>query len=203
MPGFIQSSGFIECFCGVLSGVPTVTAQRQLPQQQITPRFLGVGQTPPETQTIVSYSQVRSDMAGQQLAFDDLFAGAEATTQFELVQWDEDVLQTMATVFNILDASGNMRWNDVDVGTAMMTEGFAIPLWFRYARRNVPAMDALSMPDGYHYYGSRLVQFVPRAGNKANSMLCVWHHRAQRDPATGIWRIRDKDLTAVATLPGV
>lgn len=197
-----QSSGFVEVFVGLLQTVPTVN-NLGIAKQQITPHRLGIGQTPPECQTVSSYFGVRSDMAGQQLNFDEGYAGSEAISHVELTQWDEEVLRVVASVFNLTSvsaAAGVLQWRDTDIGRLMVQEGYAIPIWYRNVRRNVPAQQAVGLAPGYRYVGSRLVQFVPRQGNRANSALCVWHHRAVRDKATGVWTLRDMDLTAVANL---
>lgn len=197
-----QSGGFVEIFVGLLQGVPTVNSSGVV-QQQITPRRLGIGQTPPEAQTVHSYFGIKSDMSGQQLDFDNGYSGSECVSHVELTQWDEGVLRTVASIFNIATTNalaGALRWHDTDIGRLVNQEGFGIPIWYRNVRRNVPAQQAAGLAPGYRYVGSRLIQFVPRQGNRANSALCVWHHRAVRDKATGIWTLRDMDLTAVANL---
>ena len=202
----VFSSGIIECFVGILQGVPVINpATGQVDpniNNRFTPTLLGAGRVPPEPETVPKYFGVKSDLSGQELNYDDGFAGAECMVTFEMTIWDSVVLETVASAFNLIGES-DMQWIDTDIGTLMVTEGYAFPVWFRAGRRNVPAMQALGMAKGYRYMGNRLMRFQEKRGNKENSMLLVFHSRATRNKVNDTWTLRDRDMTAVLNLDGV
>jgi hypothetical protein len=201
MPINVQSSGFVEIFVALINGIPTLNAQGVV-NKNVTIVPFGIGARAPQTQSVPSYFGVKSDQSGQQLNFDEGFAGAECMTTIEVTKWDEAVLQALGSVFN-LAGDGDLVWSTADVGTLMNTEGFGTEIWFRYGRRKVAAMKALGMPDGYHYYGARLVGFTPKAGNEQNAAQLSWHHRAFLNKTNGNFYLRDRDMAAVSGLDAI
>lgn len=199
MAGQAFTSGAVEVFVETINAIPTIGANGAV--RSPTPMFLGVGKVPPRPEVEFAWFNVMNDLAGDQLPYDYGFAGAKAVTAIELTTWIPSVLEAVQAGFNFA-GEFDISWLDTDLGSLMMTEGFAFKTYYRYKRRSVPAMSAQGMPAGRCYWGSRLLSVAEQPGNKENSMFLVFGHQAIRDPATTRWTLRTSNMAAVNNLQG-
>lgn len=88
--------------------------------------YLGTAERTPEIQIRPSWSPVFNSIAGE-VPFDWLFEGEEAFLTADLTRWNEPVYAASASRPN----AGATRGRNIpgDLGTLMISEGFAYQLW--------------------------------------------------------------------------
>lgn len=168
-----------------------------------TPRLLGWTGQGPEPDVRTEYASVPSDRAGERLPRDDMFLGQEALHSIDLSEWDYAVLDLITRGGGIQRANGVVGREDrYDRGTLMITEGYAFPLWYVFARRGAPAMVTQGMPPGEQYFYSRVISHRKRKGTRANMMNIVVHSRSGIASATGAQELFNRDVSgALRALP--
>lgn len=121
-----------------------------------TPFYLGTAERTPKIQIRRAFSPVWNDLGGQLVPYDWCYEGQEGFVVADLTRWNQPVLaalqgaprQTIAAATPGTDVVG-------DIGTLMVTEGAAIPLWIMFPYTAKAAFAA--QPAGYHFLATWLL----------------------------------------------
>lgn len=144
------------------------------------PAYLGTGERAPRPSFRPGFEPLMNDVTGTRIPYDWVFEGEEALVTVRLTRWDENVLFAMQ---NRVGAAGQARGLNLanDIGTLMITEGAAFPLWllfpFGVPGIGKPAMIGGGMPQGYHFYAAFLEgpDDMDQLGTNPRTVDLVWH----------------------------
>ncbi len=153
----------------------------------LTPLYVGTCEDSPVLDFHPAYIPIPVDEAGQTYGFDYLYDGQEADMTAVLNTYNEGVVAFMESY-----AAGGLlnfaspRGLDVDsVGTLMMMEGAALPLWFIFPYAGKGFFAAAAMPPCYRFFATRLTHNGLRnLSTKPKKVLLAW--RAQRIVVPGV-----------------
>jgi hypothetical protein len=176
-----------------------------------SPAYLGTGERAPRPSFRPAFEPVMNDLTGSRIPYDWMFEGEEAIVTVRLTRWDEP---TLAALQNRTGPAGQPRGVNFanDVGTLMLTEGAAYPLWllfpFGIPGIGKPAMIAGGLPQGYHFYAAFLEGPDDRdsLGTNPATVDLTWHcgrvfssSGANNIPRLGTV-LFDHDMSAVNTM---
>jgi hypothetical protein len=142
------STGHISIFCGVGAGG--------------APVFLGHGRRAPRQRIRRAYGKAFCDLGGVQTECDRILDGEIAQVMITLSRWKESVLRVLQSVGSAGPAAargvrGVMA--PAEMGTLMVLEAQAYPLWLAYANSARPAYNNAAngaMPAGRHFFAAHL-----------------------------------------------
>ncbi len=115
------------------------------------PVFVGTSDTPPGFDLVRGFEPVFTDVGGTRLPTDYLYQGQEAYIDLVLTKYVESAYQAMASVPQKVAGAGGINV-DGDIGTLMVTEGGAFPVWVVFPYANKQVFSALGMPAGYRFF---------------------------------------------------
>lgn len=169
--------------------------------------FLGTGERAPRISIKREYEALRSDIAGTRLGLDQSFQGQEAFVTVKLTRWNETILtrlQDSTGAFGVTPGSDNMG----DVGTLMVFEGQAFPLWvqFPYGAGQFAAKTAYANPTngaqmgGYHFFAAILEgEQVLEGGTDPASVSLTFHCYRVFSPTTLSLALYDFNMTGLSS----
>jgi|HubBroStandDraft_3_1064219.scaffolds.fasta_scaffold329365_1 hypothetical protein len=121
------------------------------------PAFIGHGERAPRVEIVQNFKPVMCDLSGDMEQYDAMFMLGHAIIEVDLIR------SNIAPLF-AMQAQPN-PWNAVtlpaglnavgDVGTIMLTEGFAPPLWVRWPYSLKASM--FGLPNGLHFFRTYLL----------------------------------------------
>lgn len=164
------------------------------------PRFIGTGERGPRIRIRRKFSPVYNDIGGPELSFDDLYAGEDAFVFITLTRWNEALYQSLAgTPF---PGSSMMGDGPGEIGTAMVTEGAAFPIYLRFPAPSFrPALAAQAYPLGYRFYAASLVDDDDfETGTAANKRHLIFHCRRAYNPANNNLVLGDFNMSGIPAL---
>jgi hypothetical protein len=180
------------------------------------PVFLGHGERAPRPRVHRHYVPYFSDLGGSRVPFDVAHAGESGSVSVVLDRWNESVLRVIEDAATT-GRAGNLGvrgTNDPgEMGTLMVSEGVAYPLWLRYEFAGRPTMNIGAngvMRKGWHFLAAFLDQVddFEDLGLQPHKVLLTWTCLRLFDPTAasttsgyGKFALYDEDMSAVANLP--
>lgn len=165
-------TGPCHIYCGVGSG--------------LGPLYLGTCEAAPRIQMSPGWSPLMNDISGDQKPYDYLYQGQDAKVFGDLTVLNWPVL---TIVQNRVPRGSPLPGLDPlgSVGTLMVTEGQAYPLWIHFPYGGATGSHAamVTIPGGYHFFYAWLLgpdEIDP--GTKANKVHVQFH--CQKGPVTTI-----------------
>lgn len=123
-------------------------------------RFLGHGMRGARIRVRRFFQPVHTDLSGPQMPHDKSYLGESHTISVQLTRWNEATLQIIQDVPGARsNAPTRGSMFPGDIGTLMVTEAAAYPLWLQFPYSNLPAFQNATngaMPAGMHYYFAHL-----------------------------------------------
>jgi hypothetical protein len=188
-------SGPVDIWCGVGPGY--------------TPLLLGWCEKFPTIQIRPSYSPVFVDIGGQMVPLDWMYQGEEALVSGDIIKWNENTYANIAAKSN--RATPVRGYNGPgEMGTLMVGEGVAYPLWLRFPYTGKAAFQQAvsgSMPAGYRFVASFLMNDdMPQLGTAARKIHLVWHCVRVFDPTVitsvglGSLKLFDHDMSGLGLI---
>ncbi len=166
------------------------------------PLFLGYSERGPNISIRPHYSNVFVDLSGMSVPFDKIYDGEEAIVSCDLTYFNQNVLLAIEDYAGTTSPGFN---EPGEIGTLMLTEGIAYPLYLRFPYAAKPAFqNGLNgaMPAGYRFYRAMLeTDDFPDLGTKARKIHLSWHCLPQLDATvsndfgTGTFTLYDFDLS--------
>lgn len=166
-----------------------------------TPIYLGTGERAPRVSIRKRFRDVQNDLGGDE-PFDFSYQGRSAIVIVKLTRWNELVLQALETVVGVqpgLDAGGT----DVagDIGTLMITQGAAVPLWisYSYAPAGVAPQAAFSnLRNGWHFFAAWLEgPDDHEGGTDPATEALVFRCARVFNPLTGAFLLYDRNMAGL------
>lgn len=171
-----------------------------------TPTFLGTAESFPRQQHRPKFGEVKNDLAGSQQPLDQHFQGSDAILSVTLTYWNDNVFQSLEKVpSSALTGTGNGAgvgtYSFLDLGTMMLAEGQAFPVWFVYpAARSHTAM--ASLPAGYRYPTCIFRgPWEAEGGTKELKRQAIFHAQPKWNASTGLFTVYDYDMSALPGTP--
>ena len=148
------------------------------------------------------FEGVPNDLGGK-VEFDATFAGEDAMVSADMTRYNE-------SVYAVISARPSLGTRGVsvpgDIGTLMVQEGVAYPLWILGPYAIKPSF--VAMPLAYHFLAAFLLpDSLPNLGTTAKKVHLQWHCLRTFDLTVsnlygqGAMRLYDTDATAVLGLP--
>lgn len=166
-----------------------------------SPLFVGTGTRAPRQRIVRNFTPVANDLAGQVEPFDVMYQGQSAVVAVEFSRWNQPIIDRLQSTPLAAGAAPNPGLDALgSVGTLMLTEGYAYPLWVLYdygagGRAPKAGMVATGMASGRRYLQAILIgPDEEEKGTQANTTLLVWHCRRRYDPATGNFSLFDNNM---------
>lgn len=165
-----------------------------------TPAFFGTTERTPRIQIRPAWSPVYNDLGGSKIPFDMMYEGEESLQSGVFTRWNEPIHAIMANRPSSLGSRG--RNVSGDVGTYMLTEGFAYNLWFVFTFAGKAVYLANGLPAGYRWPFAWLEgpDDLEENGTNPRKIGLLWHSLRGFDPSTGAFLLYDHDTSAVAGL---
>jgi hypothetical protein len=165
-------SGPVPIYCGVGAGG--------------SPLFLGHAERFPRVSIRPRFSSVYCDLSGQTVEYDSVYDGENSHVIADITRWNESTYAIIADRAKTRTAATVNRGTTGfgEIGTLMMTEGVAYPLYlvFPYAAKAAYA----TMPAGYQFFCAYLAgpdDFD--LGSTARKLRLVFNCIRQVQAATG------------------
>lgn len=163
--------------------------------------YLGTCETPPRILINPRWKPLMADIAGDELPFDFAFNGEDAQIQGVLNRWNEYVYYHLAARPRTTGTRGT--YTASDLGTLMLHEGRAIPLWLHFPYSAAKAYGATySMPAGYRFLATFPVTPEEiQGGARASKRLITWQAMPVYSATDGTWCLYDHDMTNIPSIP--
>jgi hypothetical protein len=165
-----------------------------------SPNYLGTAERFPRMSIRTGWEPVFNDLGGQRVPFDLLYEGQEAFVSVDLTRWNENVLQVMMAraISTVPGLDGPL-----DIGTAMLTENAAGPLWLLFpfggvkAAFNAPGSGP--MPGGYRFPRAILAgpEDFESMGTAPRKIRLIWHCLRFFNPQNGRFLLYDNNMAGV------
>lgn len=144
-----------------------------------------------------------NDITGPMKPYDMLYVGKDATVFGDLTVWNWAIWDSIRKLPGTVAASFDDQDID-DIGTLMMTEGYAYHLWLQYPHFRKAAMADGNMPPGRHFINTFLIgPHKESPGTKANTVHVQFYAWQKYDPSTGRMKLGDNDMAGVPSVPPV
>ncbi len=176
----LQTTGPVYVFCGA------------------SPQYLGTAEREPRIQIRRRYSPVFNDMGGD-TPFDYQYMGEEAFVTVDLNRYDESVYAKIAAQPNGDGSEERGSCKFGDLGTFMIQEARAFPLWLLFPYSQVKPDQGT--PPGYHFIETWLEgpDDLP-VGTKARKTRLIFHagRAFSVSPPTGVdFNLYDTDMSGL------
>lgn len=162
--------------------------------------FLGTSQRGPRIKVRRAYSRVFNDITGAEIAFDKIWAGAEALVFMDLTRWDETIYRFLGSRPRAGATEGAEPPGTR--GTLMMTEGACLPIYLRFPAFDFhPVFRAQGGLAGYRLLaGSLEGDDDYETGTGANMRHVAIHCQEIYDPKSNGLALFDHNMTGVPAL---
>lgn len=198
-------TGPVHIYCGIGQSFPI--SGSPVRGQGTVPVFLGTCETAPRIQYNPGWSPVMNDSSGDQKPYDYLYQGKDAKVFGDLTVWNWPVLEAIMNRPNSF-AGGTTFDTELfgDIGTLMVTEGYAYNLWLEFPYGTLKPVFGSSggMPGGIRFIAAWLIgpdEIDP--GTKANKVHIQFHCQRAYDPVTGSFLLADRDVSTLPAFPPV
>lgn len=155
-------SGPVHCYVGVdpKEGSADLLNGGGRDPNKSKPIYLGTFQDAPKILTNSQWSPMMNDLWGQTSPFDMSYQGVYADIFGELTVWNWPVLTLCQTRPNVALTEG--ADNILSIGTMMVTEGYAYPLWLHFPYYQLKGefgglAGKTNAPPGYRYHAAWLM----------------------------------------------
>lgn len=161
------------------------------------PIYLGTAEKFPKITKRPNFKPTFVDQGGE-VPHDVAFMGEEAFVAADLSRYNEAVYNSLSSrprhQFGLRGFTGSQ-----DIGTLMIAEGKAYPLWVHFPYASKAAFS--DMPNGYHFFASYLIgpDELEPLGTTPRKVRLIWHCLRVYDPVAGNYLSYDHDMTG---LPG-
>ena len=148
-----------------------------------SPLFLGHSERTPNIEVRPMFSDVHSDITGQQNPIDKQYQGENGLVSLDLVRFNYSVYQQMADRISLV---GSFPGTDgpLSIGTLMQTEGVCYNLFLRFPYAAKTAFGTL-IP-GYRFLQAFLMgPDAITSGTVPHKIRCVWYCMPQFAVSTG------------------
>lgn len=165
--------------------------------RSFAPVFLGTAEVSPDVEITPKYNPVYRNESGLQVPFDWIYDGESGLIVADLTRYNEEVYAHLAS--RAAPPGRHVRGTDFvgQIGTAMVSEGIAYPLWlvFPYA----PKLAFRGMPGGYRFVASFLLgpDRLNPLSTKPRKIRLVWYASRLYDQATGTHVLYDHILSSL------
>lgn len=142
------------------------------------PLYLGTAERTPRIEIRPAWDAVFNDIAGGKIPLDWLYEGEEAFVTADVTRWNEPVY-TLLSARPRTSTAGAVQGQNVpgDIGTLLISENFAFPLWIQFPYVGKAAMAAGNLPPGYRFIAAWLEgpDDLDNLGTMARKTRLVFH----------------------------
>lgn len=163
------------------------------------PLYLGTGERAPWIEIKAEWEPLFNDLGGTKVPIDEAYEGEHGFVGVDLTRWNESVYQ-LATSRTRHDLQRGLDLSS-DIGTLMVHEAAAYPLWVAFPYNSKPAY--ASMPPGYRFLRAHLLgpdRHEPQ-GTAPKKVRCLWHCLRALTSAVGTLTLYDHDMTLIQSVP--
>lgn len=149
------------------------------------------------------YRPIFADIFGSDLPYDHMFMGEDAWCAGDLSVWNEAVYARTAARPTHLSAAVRGTYQPSDIGSLMIAEGLAFPLWLPFPFATPKATPQPNQPAGYHFPTAWM--FGPDhiiGGLQQSKRRVVFYAGAARNPSTGVITLYNSFMTVDGTSGG-
>lgn len=176
-----------------------------------TPTYLGTSERAPRLSRKRGFDRVMNDLAGSQLAYDYLLEGVEAFVTLKLTRWNQNTLNAIwDPVSNLGGGAAPGNWmfsNPGEIGTLLVTEGVAFPLWVVYSFGSAGPATKVAMnnatngaiPPGFHLLNCFIEDDSSEGGTDPASEPITFHAVRSLTSAIGSFSLGDTNLVGLPT----
>lgn len=186
------STGPMHVFCGVGSNY--------------SPIYFGTSKNGCPVELLPEWDAVFNDLSGTKHPYDKIYEGTVGMVRGDFTRYKEGVYLTMQNRTAMALGGGSVAGIDAAgaIGTLMVTEGAAFPLWIQFPYASKIAMQNGvngALPNGYHFFAAELEgPDVRKGGTGENAISLVWWCGRVFNPVTGAFSCYDFNM---AGLPGL
>lgn len=166
--------------------------------RRVVPVYLGSTEDTPQVDFDPAYVPVYRPEMGSTHPADRLYDGEEATIVCDLTSYNEFVYFFCAAlgsagVLNLFAPRGVAA--EGHLGTLVVAEGMAIPLWLLFPYAQKPQMGLNGMPAGYRFFACTLTSHsLGNLNTKPRKVRLVWRGMRVGVPRTGVAGLYDHDV---------
>ena len=162
--------------------------------------YLGTCENGITIRGVPEFEPVMNDIGGTRKPFDRLYQGEDALSIGVLTRWNETVYQFMASIPSAGVFPGICNLGNI--GTLMITEGFAYEVYLQFPYAAKTLFSANGMPPGYRFPFSYLEGPIEQErGTKPNKRHLTFYHGRGYDPSTGGFLLYDFNMTPIPAIP--
>lgn len=163
-----------------------------------TPVYLGTCETAPRPRFNPQWAPVNNDIGGVRLPFDMIYSGEDATISGALTVWNWPVYAACRRRPN---NTGTIGFGAAgDIGTLMVTEGMAYPLWLHYPYFS--KFSGVGMPAGRRFLACWLLgPDEEEPGTGVNKIHFTFQAFRAYDGSTGAFTLFDENMSGIPTIP--
>lgn len=178
--------------------VGTGGAPPRNPASPGTPVYLGSAEVAPRIRLNPQWVPVNNDAAGARLPYDVIWSGEDGTISGALTVWNWAVYAACRRRPN---NAGTIGFNAVgDVGTLMVTEGMAYPLWLHFPY--FTKFSGAGMPAGRRFLACWLLgPDEEEPGTGVNRVHFTFQAHRWYDPSTGTFTLYDENMSGIPAVP--
>lgn len=167
-----------------------------------TPVYLGTCQAAPKIRWDPAFEPIMNDISGSRKPFDFIYEGMDAMVIGDLTVFNWAVWEQIKSLPNHANPAGTQLPGDI--GTMMVTEGFAYPLWVHYPYATKAALAAAGMPAGRRFVAAWLMGPIDEdPGTKQNTFHIQFYCAQAYDKTTGRFICSDATMTGIPSIPPV
>jgi len=162
--------------------------------------YLGTCEQPPRILVDPKWKALYADIGGDEVPFEKSFMGEAGMVTGILNRWNEAVYAKCAAKPRTNATRGT--WTANDVGTLMLAEAVAYPLWLHFPYASKQFGTIYNMPSGYRFLATYLAGpdgIDP--GTKASKRVIAFACERVYKPSDGSWKLYDHDMTNIPAIP--
>lgn len=166
--------------------------------------YLGTAERHPRQQIKAGWEPLFNDLGGQRVPFDILYEGEEAFLSADLTRWNERILnRLMARPGRAASVRG--KNTSVDIGTAVLAEGYGLTLWCQFPFASKAAYQNAAngnMPGGFRFPASIMIgpESYESMGTAPKKIRVVFHCLRYFNPTDFSFLLYDHDMSALPAI---
>lgn len=164
-------------------------------------RYLGTCEQAPSIRINPRWVPVMNDITGPAMPYDQMWCGEDADAVGDLTIWNEAVYTKLGARPNFEENTRGI-YGAQDMGSLMVTEGFAYPVYFHFPYNTKAPYTNSSAPAGYRFYAGWMAgpdEIMP--GTKPNKRRVVFHFQPIYKCSDGTIKLYDHTLTNIPAYP--
>ncbi len=164
--------------------------------------YLGTCETAPKIQIDPKWKAIHADIGGDEVPFDWIFMGEDAKVAGVLTRWNESVYSALAARPRTSGTRGAAT--ATDMGTLMLTDAVAVPLWLHFPYYSKAYGSTYNMPNGYRFFATWMMgPDEIETGTKVNKRLIRLQCNRVYKASDGTWQLYDGSMVNIPSVPPV